>query len=176
MNTSYVANLLGVSPSTVQRWIKQLDLEMERNEIGHYSFTEDDVAVFKTIHKQLQNGVILQDVKLAKMNKRKGSAVVVKKETEAADSQKILQRLSSLEQLVQNKADSVVSYQLLTHRREIEELEKEVKRLQERVEALEKAHPGSRKPSSSELPLVLDQEKISMKRRKKNILTLLFGF
>ena len=39
MNTNMVASELGVSAKTVQRWVKQLNLPAERNELGHYSFT-----------------------------------------------------------------------------------------------------------------------------------------
>ena len=178
MNTSYVAKLLGVSSSTIQRWVKQLNLEMERNEMGHYSFTEEDLAVFKVIHKQLQNGTILQDVQLARIHPRHANVKIVKNEPmeNESGSQKLLDRVAMLERLVQSKADSVVSYQLLTHRREIEELEKEVNRLQVRLDALENKQADSPRNPSLQQPLVLDQEKKAPKSRKRNILTLLFGF
>ncbi|MCL6573756.1 MAG: helix-turn-helix domain-containing protein, partial [Bacillus sp. (in: Bacteria)] len=41
MNTSEVAKLLGVSSSTVQRWVKQLRLPMEKNDRFHYHFNSD---------------------------------------------------------------------------------------------------------------------------------------
>jgi chromosome-anchoring protein RacA len=45
MNTSEVAKLLGVSTSTIQRWVKQLELPMERNERGHYHFSSEDIEI-----------------------------------------------------------------------------------------------------------------------------------
>ena len=54
MNTSEVAKLLGVSASTIQRWVKQLGLPMEKNERGHYYFCSDDINLLKEIHEQLQ--------------------------------------------------------------------------------------------------------------------------
>ena len=50
MNTSEVAKLLGVSSSTIQRWVKQLELPMERNERGHYHFNQEDIDLLKNIH------------------------------------------------------------------------------------------------------------------------------
>lgn len=58
MNTNEVAKLLGVSASTIQRWIKQLQLPMERNERGHYHFSQEDIELLKEIHEQLQNGTL----------------------------------------------------------------------------------------------------------------------
>lgn len=47
MNSSEVAKHLGVSTSTVQRWVKQLNLPMERNERGHYTFKEEDLPFWR---------------------------------------------------------------------------------------------------------------------------------
>lgn len=51
MNTNMVASELGVSAKTVQRWVKQLNLPAERNELGHYSFTTEDVNGSKICSK-----------------------------------------------------------------------------------------------------------------------------
>lgn len=74
MNTSEVAKLLGVSPSTVQRWVKQLGLPMEKNERGHYYFNDVDIDQLKEIHEQLQSGTLIQDITpiKEKRNSRKG--------------------------------------------------------------------------------------------------------
>lgn len=52
MNTNMVASELGVSAKTVQRWVKQLNLPAERNELGHYSFTAEDVKVLKSVQNK----------------------------------------------------------------------------------------------------------------------------
>ncbi|MDV7764418.1 MerR family transcriptional regulator, partial [Peribacillus sp. CSMR9] len=41
MNTSAVARLLNVSHSTIQRWVTQLNMEVERNQLGHYQFSDE---------------------------------------------------------------------------------------------------------------------------------------
>lgn len=64
LNTGAVAKLLGVSQSTIQRWIKQLNLNMTKNEHGHYAYSEEDIQLLKRVHDQLNTGVLLQDVKV----------------------------------------------------------------------------------------------------------------
>ncbi len=54
MNTADAANELGVSTKTVQRWVKQLQLPASRNELGHYFFTKDDIAILKEVKEQLK--------------------------------------------------------------------------------------------------------------------------
>ncbi|MCY8607004.1 MerR family transcriptional regulator, partial [Bacillus sonorensis] len=56
MNTTDAANKLGVSTKTIQRWVKQLNLPASRNELGHYFFSNDDIAVLEVVNEQLKNG------------------------------------------------------------------------------------------------------------------------
>ena len=56
MNTKAVAKLLGTSVSTIQRWVKQLNIEMERNELGHFIFSEENIELLKEVKQQLQQG------------------------------------------------------------------------------------------------------------------------
>lgn len=173
MNTGAVAKLLGVSQSTVQRWVKQLQLEMERNELGHYTFSKEDIHLLKQVHEQLNNGVLLQDVHIEGRKKRTG---IVAPQSDAASFKKILARMDDIESRLNAKADDVASYQLLHHRSEIEELQAEVLRLNERIQQLEKKHAHATAPLPSDNLLIFDQEKPRKRVRKKNILTMLFGF
>lgn len=173
MNTSEVAKLLGVSTSTIQRWVKQLDLPMKRNERGHYHFTDEDIELLKQIHEQLQNGTLIQDISpvMEKKIPRKGSVKSVEND-QAIDN--LYKKVSELEISINAKADSVASYQLLQHRREIEELQQHVKDLTQQLEILQKEINELKKPSAAEKPLVLDDGKV--KRKKKNFVSSLFGF
>jgi chromosome-anchoring protein RacA len=173
MNTSEVAKLIGVSTSTIQRWVKQLDLPMERNERGHYYFSSEDIELLKEIHEKLQNGTLIQEIVPLKKEKipRKGIAKAVE------DNQvleKLLTKVSELENNLNSKADSVVSYQLLQHRRELEDLQHLVKDLTQQVEQLQKQMNDLQMASKIDEPLVFDNKKV--KRKKKNIVSSLFGF
>lgn len=73
MNTADAANELGVSTKTVQRWVKQLQLPASRNELGHYFFTKDDIAILKEVKEQLKNGTPMQDVTVKRPKKPSSS-------------------------------------------------------------------------------------------------------
>ncbi|KKK38517.1 chromosome segregation protein [Mesobacillus campisalis] len=133
MNTNAVAKLLGVSQSTIQRWVKQANLKMDRNELGHYVFSEDSILVLRKIQEQVNNGVLLQDIAAATKENRRA---VVKRDNHP-DHEGLAAKVSELERKMERKADEIVSYQLLQHRREIEELHDCIQTLTERIEMLE---------------------------------------
>ena len=168
MNSSEVAKLLGVSVSTIQRWVKQLELPMERNERGHYLFKEEDIEMLKAIHKQIQQGVLIQDI--APKKQRTGTIKPVE-HNEAIE--KLTAKITELESKLNAKADSVASYQLLQHRREIDELQTQVRNLLDRISTLENQLSP---PPVIEKPLVHDQTNVTRKAKKKNIVSSLFGF
>jgi chromosome-anchoring protein RacA len=173
MNTSEVAKLIGVSTSTIQRWVKQLKLPMERNERGHYHFSSEDIELLKKIHEQLQNGTLIQEIVplKEKKNPRKGTVNAVEDNQSIG---KLITKVSELENNLNSKADSVASYQLLQHRRELEDLQYLVKGLTQQVEHLQKQLNDLQISSQIDEPLVFDHKKV--KRKKKNIVSYLFGF
>lgn len=173
MNTSAVAKLLGVSSSTIQRWVKQLELQMERNELGHYSFTDEDIQLLKQVQEQLKKGVMIQDVTVERKKTRTG---VVKSAGNDPFTEKLLARMNEFEQRLNKKADDVVSYQLLQHRREIEELQAEVEMLNKRIQCLEEGINKENQHIPSDHEFVFDKELPRKKSKRKNLITSLFGF
>lgn len=168
MNTSEVAKLLGVSPKTVQRWVKQLNLQMERNELGHYLFTDEDISTLRDIKEQLNQGILFQEVKVAEKKPARKGLVKADAQEKIPAFQEILQKLAELDQKVNSKADGVVSYQLLQHRREIEELNGRIAELESKIESLEK-HP-------KEQALVFDHSSIPKKQKRRNLISSIFSF
>lgn len=171
MNTSEVAKLLGVSSSTIQRWVKQLQLPMERNERGHYFFNNEDIELLKEIQQQIQNGVILQDITPNPQKMIRKGAVKTTENDQAFE--KLSKKVSELELSLHAKADSVTSYQLLQHRMEIEELQNQFKELTQQLKTVQ-SQLIELKPLQPEKPLLFDQEK--GKRKKKNLVRTIFGF
>jgi chromosome-anchoring protein RacA len=170
LNTGEVAKLLGVSISTIQRWVKQLELPMEKNERGHYLFKKEDIELLKEIHQKIHQGALLQDIAPAYEKKAlKGTAKDSGKDQAV---EMLTTRVAELETRVNTKADSVTSYQLLQHRREIEELQNQVKILMERITVLE----SQLNTSSNENQLAPDQVNKARKAKKKNFVSSLFGF
>jgi chromosome-anchoring protein RacA len=175
MNTKDVAEILGVSSSTIKRWVRQLELPMERNERGHYIFQKEDITVLSDVHEQIQNGANLLNISpLPESKIRKG--VVRIPETDRS-SENLMQRIKELESRLDQKADSVTSYQLLHHRQEMEEMQIQISTLTSRIEMLEGQLSVSAADSTLEnpKPLILEQTKPLKRQKRKNILTL-FGF
>lgn len=146
MNTNEVAKEIGVSSKTIQRWVKQLNIPVARNELGHYEFHEDIVQLLKEVKHQMSEGVILQDIRLPihtetfqqlspaaetdASTKRiealeKQMNQLIQQQLHSTDVEK---RLQELERKLAKKADEGVSYQLLQHRREIEDLTTKLER------------------------------------------------
>lgn len=173
LNTTGVANLLGVSKSTVQRWIKQLDLDMSRNDLGHFDFTEEEISMLKQIQEQVQKGILLQDVVLPPKKTRKGKAVHT---VQNPEMETIIEKINDLDRRVNEKADNVVSYQLLSHRRELEEFENQVVQLNKRIELLEKKLSEVNQTNAPAKLTNLNQIHEKRKGKKKNIFMMLFGF
>lgn len=171
MNTSDVARLLGVSVSTIQRWVKQLGLPMERNERGHYLFKQEDVEILKQVHQKIQEGILLQDIApFYEKKTRKGS---IKSDENEKTIEKLSLKIDELETKLNAKADSVVTYQLLQHRRELEDLQQEVKSLITKVSSFEEKLNRS---SEVEKIRTIEQVTKPKKVRKKNIVSTFFGF
>ncbi|CAH0346816.1 MerR family transcriptional regulator [Bacillus sp. CECT 9360] len=173
MNTGTVAKLLGVSPSTIKRWIKELHLDMERNDLGHYLFSERDIELLKQIQEQLFSGMVLQDIAVTEKKIRKGTLKSHNNSDPAIE--KLVFNVNELERRLNNKADGVAFYQILQHRSEIEELQQEVQRLHERLDALEDKQREIKKSPPADL-LIFDQSRPMKKTRKKKLLSILFGF
>ncbi|PLS18523.1 chromosome segregation protein [Bacillus sp. M6-12] len=173
MDTKHAAKLLEVSTSTIQRWVKHSALPMDRNELGHYIYTEESIEILRQIQSQIQQGIPLAEVKLPQALAHKQSAKPPEKDT---TENFFLSKINQLEYSLNQKADSVVSYQLLQHRREIEELHEQVKMLSEKIARLESNQKQMKKSSSMERPLPIDQSAARKKNRKRNIMGMLFGF
>ncbi|MCY7453450.1 chromosome-anchoring protein RacA [Bacillus altitudinis] len=171
MNTNEVAKEIGVSSKTIQRWVKQLNIPVARNELGHYEFHDDIVQLLKEVQHQMNEGVILHDIRLPIHEE---TAQQLSPAVETSDSSKRIEaleeqvkqllqeqshvshieaRFQELERKLAKKADEGVSYQLLQHRREIEELTAKLERLTatltkpkpSKEEEKEKAHPEMKK-------------------------------
>jgi chromosome-anchoring protein RacA len=171
LNTGEVAKLLGVSISTVQRWVKQLKLPMDKNDRGHYLFKEEDIELLKDIHQQIQQGVLLSDI--APHYEKKARIGVIKDNASDPAIEKLSSKITELENKLNDKADSVTTYQLLQHRREIEELQNQIKTLTNKISLLEKQLSP---PGDAEKTLPLEKANKERKSKKKNFVSHLFGF
>jgi chromosome-anchoring protein RacA len=171
MNSNAVAKLLGVSPSTIQRWVKQANLKMDRNELGHYVFSEDSIEVLRKIQEQVNNGVLLQDIAAATKKKRQAAV----KTDNHPNNEKLETKIAELERKMERKADEIVSYQLLQHRREIEELHDTIQALTERIDILEEKLAED-PAAESMIAASSETDTFFRKLKKKNFISSFLGF
>ncbi len=170
MSTAAVAKSLGVSRRTLMRWVDQLNLQLDKNDLGHYQFSDEDIEKLK----QIQNETNITSPQPKKQTRK---ALVLNKVSSHINTSKIdelTNRMEEMEQNIQRKADGVVSYQLLQHRREMEELIGTIKKLELRIEELEKTQKRPESPKDS--VLVFDQSPVPKKTRRKNLISSILGF
>ncbi len=140
LKTREVSEQLGVNPTTVQRWVKYFNIHCDINEQGHYLFSMPQVEVLREIKGQLNMGKKLKEINLGQPEEKQQ----VKKNTEMVQTQQyerkleqMMSRIDILENKLNQKADEVVSYQISSHRKEIDEMMGMLKKLEQRMDAIE---------------------------------------
>jgi len=140
MNTSALAKRLGVSTKTIRRWIKNFDLTCNRNEHGHYVFSEEDYKLFCSIRDQLKNGTPSNEVEVHQVRKgniRFMNGTIQLQPPQQQQLASLMDRIERTEEKIDQKADDVVSYQILQHRKEIDELSQKLEKLESYILHLE---------------------------------------
>ncbi|MCA0985738.1 MerR family transcriptional regulator [Guptibacillus algicola] len=137
VKTKQVSDELGVNPTTVQRWVKFFDLDCEKNELGHFLFSEETITKLKHIQEELRRGQSMEEIKTTDQGTKKPVAKVVSQEKFEQRLDRFSVRLEQLEKQLEKKADEVITVQVLQHRAELDELVKKVTRIEEKLMELE---------------------------------------
>ncbi|SFI00295.1 MULTISPECIES: chromosome segregation protein [unclassified Bacillus (in: firmicutes)] len=159
--TPMIAKTLGISPKAVIRLAQQIGLELKKNKFGHYVFYEKDLQQML----EFQRSTSSHEHKLPS-NPAAEAAPSNEMQQFIKELKHISLRLDRLEEKLQEKADDVVSYQLLQHRNEIEEMHAKIEQLEA---ALKRKEPIYITP---EVAASKQEEK---PKRRKMILNI-FGF
>jgi len=171
VNTAQFAKKLGVSTKTVRKWIKIFNLKCTKNEYGHYVFENTDLPLFEGIRNQVKSGVPSDKIELTTPAPRKGTARKMVQASDKTLSEKlnaIMDRIKENERQIQEKASDVVSYQLLQHRKEIDELQKRMQKMEDYIEQLEREKEELQRQTAITL------EKVEGSRKRKRVLGFLF--
>lgn len=147
--TPFIAKKLGVSPKAVVRIAQQLNLTIEKNKYGHFIFKQDDVDQMLEYHRSQiehsQNSQPTQKTSSNDVEELKTQVNTIVQNTSSNDFEQlatqlhtITRRLDRMEEQMQDKANDVVTYQLLQHRREMEEM---LERIQKLEASLKKEEP-----------------------------------
>jgi chromosome-anchoring protein RacA len=135
LKTSSVAKRLGVSPKTIQRWVKKYNVPCQKNEAGHYVFDAEAVALLEQI--KFEQGAALEPCINQENPQHPFSADELFNVYIEPQLNEFTSRLQNIEKKLNEKADDIVSVQLLHHRREIEELASQLHSLEQRLAHLE---------------------------------------
>lgn len=137
LKTKTVSEELGVNPTTVQRWVRHFNIQCDKNEHGHYLFKQEDIEQLREIKAQLDNGLLMSDIQIQSFHTSEKSVELPTQFEEKFD--RLNEAIRALEKKVEEKADAVVSYQMLQHASELEELIKKMENMEARLQDLEVA-------------------------------------
>ncbi|MBB5324284.1 chromosome-anchoring protein RacA [Anoxybacillus tepidamans] len=135
LKTSNVAKRLGVSPKTVQRWVKRYNIPCQKNEAGHYVFDAETIALLEQI--KFEHGAVLEEFEIEEEKEKVLCPETFFSTYIQPHLDKFTSRLQRVERQMDQKADEVVSFQILQHRQEIEELNAYIRQLEQRLALLE---------------------------------------
>ncbi|WP_347549890.1 MerR family transcriptional regulator [Pseudalkalibacillus hwajinpoensis] len=142
LKTKQVSDELGVNPTTVQRWVKHFNLSCEKNELGHFLFTSETLDQLKNIQNELRRGQSMEKIKAGfgekpRNSKKSSPEKMVSQEKFEQRLDRFTLRLDQLERQLEEKANEVITVQVLQHRSELDELVQKVTALEEKLLELE---------------------------------------
>ncbi|RSL33423.1 helix-turn-helix domain-containing protein [Salibacterium salarium] len=130
--TKEVAQRLHVSPATILKWVKKHDIPYSINSYGHYCFEEETMSMFYTIKKENQK-LVYPDA---------GQSDVVSSQLAIDRLAATEEKVQMIERMVVNKADDIVTFQLVEHRKTVEKLNKRIQKLEAEVDKLQVQDQG----------------------------------
>jgi chromosome-anchoring protein RacA len=153
LKTKEAAAALGVSPTTVKRWASTKPERFRKDASGHYIFLPEDLSVLASVKGTGEPVDAAGDpaplpvpaVRLGQAREPEGPRSAVPPGWE-----ELTDRLRELERGLDRKAGEVVTYQILEHRRELDELRASVRELACSLDSLAETlqQPGAAKAAA----------------------------
>ncbi|WP_223700921.1 MerR family transcriptional regulator [Sutcliffiella deserti] len=165
LKTQEVAKELGMAPRTIRKWVKKYDIPCSKNDYGHYVYDEKAISFLESLKasSEIAGTLDIYETSIEMKDLEDTNISPVKKEHSMSE---LMERIERTEWLLDQKADEVVSYQLLQQRKEIEDLTK-------RIQELEDMMINLQEPAKKyEPPLILDQP---MKMKRRGMFRSIFG-
>ena len=138
VKTKEAAELLGISQTTVKRWASHFPAYFQKDTNGHYTFFDKQISLLIFIKDRVDQGEPLDQITLPTHPIPES---VKPFENHAVPMDEMMSRLREVERSLGQKADEVVSAQVLQHREELEELRKVVSQLAATIETLNISSP-----------------------------------
>ncbi len=145
IKTKEAAEKLGISQTTVKRWASQYPSSFPKDRLGHYIFSDREIRLLLYIKNEVDQGNTLEQILLpvpyvATQPRRSEVDLFELEENE------VLSRIREVERSLTQKADEVVSAQVLQHRSELDELRQMVAQLAASVENLQETRTKTAMP------------------------------
>lgn len=160
LKTKDAAELLSVSQTTIKRWAAMLPDLFPKDRFGHYSFTEQQVHLLRSIKDRIDNGETLESIQIAYSNKNTQSLQQLYPQLLEEDEAMldIFSRIHSIELALDQKADEIVMVQLFQQRQELEDLRTMIKQIAVTLESKSSSYVQSVTPD-------IDSETVMLSRR-----------
>lgn len=171
LKTKEVAERLSVSQTTIKRWAAMFPDYFPKDRLGHYIFSGQEVGLLQSIKDRIDQGESLDSIDLKGI---KSPAELLQEPSPTPDKpmEELLSRIVHIEHSLDQKADEVVSFQLLQQRKELEDLRQMIQQLAVSLETIRK--PSTEAASISTIrPAAAAKHQVPS--RKRGLLRTLFS-
>ena len=176
LKTKEAADLLSVSQTTIKRWASLFPDFFPKDRFGHYTFSQGQVGLLIHIKDRIDNGEPLDSINLHLVHQEQvqesPQSIPPVAAAHAEPMQEMLSRMDYIERSLQQKADEVVSVQLLQQRKELEDMRQMIEQLAVSLERIQK--PGG-KPLPGEGLHPAAAAKLQTPPKKRSLLRSLFS-
>lgn len=148
LGTREACEILGVSQTTLKRWISYFPNVFPKDQLGHYLFAERELKLLEKIKEEVRGGVPMDKIELPVAQERDAAAAAGAAAFSGTEADTLRLRVAQLERALAQKADEVVAAQIYQHRQEIDELRLMLRQLSEAVEGLQQA-AAAREPEAA---------------------------
>lgn len=172
--TKEVAELLSVSQTTIKRWAAMFPNVFPKDRFGHYIFSQQEVSQLKSIKNRIDQGENLDSITLTS-NKHTVEPLQPSRPLPAQDKpmEELLSRIVYIEHSLDQKADEVVSVQLLRQREDLEELRQMIGQLALSIETIQQ--PRYQAAAAYEELHPVAAAKLKAPPKKRSLLRTLFS-
>jgi chromosome-anchoring protein RacA len=176
LKTKDAADLLSVSQTTIKRWASHFPDYFPKDRSGHYIFSEQEINLLIHIKDRIDHGDPLDRIDLVT---NKQSSVPLQEDksplhTPDKSIKDMVTRLDYIERSLQQKADDIVSVQLLKQREELEDIRQMIAQLAAAIETIQK--PSSNPYSSREEIHPVAAARLQSPPKKRSLLRTFFSF
>ncbi|WP_310830761.1 MerR family transcriptional regulator [Paenibacillus pedocola] len=172
--TKEVAELLSVSQTTIKRWAAMFPNVFPKDRFGHYIFSQQEVSLLKSIKTRIDQGETLDRITLTGNHQPVGPLQSTRPvQAEDKPMHEMWSRINQIEHSLDQKADEVVSVQLLRQREELEDLRQMIQQLALSIETIQQ--PGLQAAAAHEELHPVAAAKLKAPPKKRSLLRTLFS-